>query len=52
MVAGGRKFILDGLEEAGIVRRDSWKLIAGFEDGFDVDKRHPCVMVTLEEVGP
>jgi hypothetical protein len=51
-LASGKKFILDGLELAGIVRRDSWKLIAGFSDSFEVDKKHPGVIVTLEEVGP
>lgn len=49
-VASSKKFILDGLEEAGIVSRDSWKLIAGFEDSFEVKKGSPCVIVTLEEV--
>lgn len=52
VVAGGRKPILDALERAGIVRRDSWRLIAGFSDAFDVDRKSPCIVVTLEEVGP
>lgn len=50
VAAGGRKPILDGLEKAGIVRRDSWKLIDGFKDSFAVDRKSPGVVVTLEEV--
>lgn len=50
VVAGGRKPILDSLEKAGIVRRDSWRLIAGFEDRFEVDKENPRVEVTLREI--
>lgn len=50
IVAGGRKIILDGLVEAGILRGDGWKQISSFTDHFDVDKAGPRVEVTLNAV--
>ena len=50
--AGGRKFILDGLVEAGILPTDGWKLYeptGGLEDRFFIDKENPRVVVELIE---
>lgn len=47
--SGGRKAILDGLEAAGVLRRDSRKWIVGFTDDFAVDKKNPRIEVELRE---
>ena len=49
VAAGGRKLILDGLVEAGILPDDSWKYVVGWEDHFAVDKVKPGVRVTIFE---
>ena len=48
--AGGRKMILDGLEQAGVIPRDNWQWIAGFEDHFEIDRKNPRTEVVIEEV--
>ena len=51
LAAGGRKVILDGLEQAGVLPRDNWQWIAGFEDRFEIDRKNPRTEVVIEEVG-
>lgn len=46
----GKKFILDTLKSAGIIRNDGWKHIAGWSDRWEVNKEAPGVMVEMEEV--
>lgn len=45
--AGGRKVILDALQEAGIMRNDGWDEVAGWADEWKVDKERPRVEVTI-----
>ena len=45
----GAKFILDGLQEAGIIDNDNWKWIAGISDEYRVNSVDPRVIVELEE---
>ena len=45
-----RKFILDGMETAGIISNDGWKNVAGFVDDWYVDKDNPRVVIEIEEV--
>lgn len=44
-IAYAKKFILDGLKEAGIIENDGWKQIGHFEDWFLIGT--PQVKVTL-----
>ena len=47
--AGGRKFICDALQTAGIIENDGWKNIDGFSDSFIIDKEKPRVEVIFEK---
>ena len=47
IAAGGRKFILDALVKAGILKNDGWAQIQGFHDTFFVDKRNEGVGVII-----
>lgn len=46
-ISSAKKFILDGLQEAGIIENDGWNQIAGFSDDFTVDKKNPRVVVEI-----
>lgn len=46
-VAFAKKFILDALQEAGIIERDSWKLCTPFDREFFVDKANPRTLVVI-----
>jgi len=45
----GKKFILDSLAKAGILKNDGWKQIAGWTDTWVVVPDSPGVTVILEE---
>lgn len=47
-IRGGAKFILDGLQEAGVIGNDNWKWIEGISDEYKVNKAKPHITVTLE----
>ena len=49
-IAFAKKFILDGMVTAGIIKDDGWKEIKGFEDKFEVDKDNPRVVVEIREM--
>ena len=44
-----KKYVMDGLVEAGVLANDGQKQIVGFRDKFFVDKLNPRVEVTLRE---
>jgi len=46
-VAFAKKFILDGLIEAGVLYDDSQKWVKGFKDTFEVDKKNPHIEVNM-----
>lgn len=48
-VAAAKKFILDGLVDAGILVNDNWEYIQGFQDTFKIEKKNR-VIVEIEEV--
>ena len=50
IVAGGRKVILDGLVEAGVLKGDGWKQVCGFTDTFAVDNKKPRIEVMIDEI--
>lgn len=47
-VAFAKKFILDALVQRGILAGDGRKHVVGFIDYFDIDRRDPRVVVTIE----
>ena len=47
-IAFAKKFILDGLQEAGVLAGDDWKRISGFEDEFVLDPAHPGVVLEIK----
>jgi hypothetical protein len=46
-ICAGAKFILDGLQDAGILPTDGWQGINGLEHRFYVDKENPRIEVEL-----
>ena len=50
--SGGKKVILDGLVQAGVLRGDGWRHVAGWEDCWCVDAAAPGVLVEIREVSP
>lgn len=46
-IAFAKKFILDSMQEWGIIPNDGWDQILGFTDEFYVDKRNPRIEVLL-----
>lgn len=48
-LAFAKKFILDGMQEAGLIKNDGWNEIKGFIDTFEIDKENPRIEVELEE---
>ena len=48
-IAFAKKFLLDSMEEVGIIDNDGWKNVAGFIDEFYVDKENPRVVIELLE---
>lgn len=50
IAAGGRKVILDGLVNAGVLGGDNWNYVVGWIDQFAIDFNNPGVIVKMEEV--
>ena len=49
-VAFAKKFILDGLVSAGVLKSDGWDFISGFLDIFYVDRENPRIEVYFGEM--
>lgn len=53
-VAFAKKFILDALQEAHVIKNDSWRMCTPFDLGYKVNKQNPRTIVriadTLEEI--
>lgn len=49
-LAFAKKFILDGMQEVGLLKNDGWSEIKGFTDSFEIDKENPRIEVELEEI--
>ncbi len=47
-VAFAKKFILDALQEAGVIENDSWKLCTPYDVGFNVNRENPHIVVCVE----
>lgn len=46
-IAAGKKFILDGLVEAGVLKNDGWKQVKGWTEEWEVDRDNPRTEVVL-----
>lgn len=49
-IASAKKFLMDGLQVAGVLPNDGWKNIVGFIDNFFIDKKNPGVEVILRTI--
>lgn len=50
-VRTGMKFVLDGLQKAGVIPNDSQKYVLDLDDGFGRDKCNPHILVQIYEEG-
>ncbi len=49
-ICSAKKFILDGLQKAGVIENDGWKVVKGFQETWEVDKDNPRTEVIIKEV--
>ena len=49
-VRAGVKFILDALQETGVIRNDGWREVVGFTDSYKVNRKDPRIIVEIEEI--
>ena len=49
-ICSAKKFVLDGLIAANILKNDGWKQVASFSDNFKVDAVNPRIEVTISEI--
>ena len=40
-ISFAKKYILDGMQKAGLIENDGWKQIRGFSDSFHIDTEKP-----------
>lgn len=50
-IAAGKKFIIDGLVEAGVIENDGWDDVVGWTEDFIKDKENPRVEIQIEQMG-
>lgn len=50
-VAFAKKFILDALQEVGVIARDSWKLCTPYDIGFACEPKNPRIEVSISDEG-
>lgn len=48
-VAFAKKFILDALQEAGVITKDSWKLCTPYDRRYAVNKTNPRTVVVITD---
>lgn len=48
-VAFAKKFILDALQEMGVIKRDSWKLCTPYDLDYAVNKNNPRTVVIIAD---
>jgi len=48
-IAAAKKYIIDALVTAGVIRNDGWDQIAGWTDSFSVDRKNPGCLVEVSE---
>jgi hypothetical protein len=50
-ISFAKKFILDALQDTGVLKNDGFKNINSFSDTFSCDKSNPYIMVKLVPIG-
>jgi Holliday junction resolvase RusA-like endonuclease len=45
-----KKFVLDGMQAAGIIVNDGFKQVRGFNESFEIDKENPRIEIEVEEI--
>lgn len=50
-VAFAKKFVLDALQEAGVIKKDSWKLCTPYDVRYACNKTNPRTIVTIMDAG-
>lgn len=48
-VAFAKQFVLDALQEAGVITKDSWKLCTPYDRKFAVNKSNPRTVVLITD---
>lgn len=48
-IAFGQKFILDGMQECGLLENDGFNQVKALHHNFEIDKEHPRIEVEIEE---
>ena len=48
-ISAAKKFILDGMQKAGVISNDGWGNIAGWKDKFEINPYSPGVNVLIIE---
>lgn len=48
-IAFAKKFVQDALVECGVLKNDTWDLIKGFTDNFEIDAKNPRVEIEIEK---
>jgi hypothetical protein len=48
-IAFAIKFVLDGLQDAGVMRQDTWASVATIAHHFDIDRENPGVAISIVE---
>ena len=51
-VAFAKKFVLDALQSAGVISRDSWSLCTPFDRRFAINRTNPRTIVTITDEMP
>jgi len=46
-IVSAKKYIFDGMVQAGLIKNDGWKQIDGFRDRWTVNRIEPGVLVTV-----
>lgn len=46
-ISFAKKFILDGMQQAGLIPNDNMKYVKGFQDIFSIDPKNPRIEVQL-----
>jgi hypothetical protein len=50
-IASAKKYILDGMQKAEIIKNDNWNCINSFKDNFYIDKNNPRIEIIIREYG-
>lgn len=50
-VSFAKKFVLDALQEAGVIKNDAWKLCTPYDVRYACSKANPRTIVTIVDVG-